>query len=70
MDATAIIQRCGGDAAVASAIDRPRNTVFYWRRRNSIPAPYWKTLVDLAKASGQHLTFEDLAAHRAGHATP
>lgn len=70
MDATTIIQRCGGDAVVASATERERNSVFYWRRRNSIPPRYWKTLVDLAKASGQHLTFEDLAAHRAGQATP
>lgn len=65
MDATTIIEACGGTAAVARATGAPVNTVTYWRRRGSIPATYWQSLVGQARTIGAAVTLETLAAHRA-----
>jgi hypothetical protein len=45
-----------GEAALVAATGVSRFTVQSWRRRNSIPAPYWPKLVDLDAA-----TIEELA---------
>lgn len=65
MDATTIIEACGGTAAVAKATGATPNTVTYWRRRSSIPAGHWQALAQLAKERGAAVTLETLAAHRA-----
>lgn len=46
----------GGTKAFAEAIGAPPNRVNQMRRSDSIPAPYWKSVVDAGLA-----TFEELA---------
>lgn len=52
----AVIERNGGPAKFARAIDADPNTVKAWKRLNSIPAPYWQ-----AVASADLATLDELA---------
>jgi hypothetical protein len=58
----AVIDRLGGDAVVLEALGLPARArrVDQWRRRGSIPAHYFVTLVNLAKLRGVPLTHEEL----------
>lgn len=46
-----ILARNGGVAQVARLIGVDANNVKGWKRLNSIPAPYWRVLVDHGLAS-------------------
>lgn len=62
-----IIDRNGGPAALARAIDADANTVKAWKRLSSIPAPYWQAIADAELASLAELA-EAAAARRADRA--
>jgi hypothetical protein len=44
-----------GEAALVAALGLSRFTVQSWRKRNSIPAPYWPRLVEMDAASIEEL---------------
>ncbi len=55
-----ILVEAGGPSAVALKLLVPPGNVKQWRRSNSIPAPYWKAMVDHGFA-----TLEELASSAA-----
>jgi hypothetical protein len=50
-----IITRNGGSAKVARTIGVEPNNVKGWKRLDSIPAPYWRQMVDCGLASYSEL---------------
>lgn len=57
-----VIERFGGAAKMATAIDEPANTIRQWAARDSIPARCWQSIVIAAEKQGlSGVTFEVLA---------
>lgn len=50
-----IIERAGGSTALGAKIEVDPNTVKAWKRTDSIPAGYWRVLVDEGLASFREL---------------
>lgn len=50
-----IIIDAGGPAAVSKLVPAAAGTVKQWRRTNSIPAPYWRSIADHGLASLEEL---------------
>lgn len=57
-----IVVDAGGPDAVAGITGAQPGTAKQWKRADSIPAPYWKALVDAGKATLEELA--DAAASR------
>ena len=48
-----VIDRLGGNQAVAAAVGVATNSVCYWRCRNSIPIQHHDALIQLARKVGE-----------------
>lgn len=46
---SALIDKLGGPAKTARAVDMDPGTGRQWKRRNNIPATYWSKLIDHAR---------------------
>lgn len=63
MRVSELIGLLGGRDTVASACGVRQNTVSCWSTRDSIPAPYWKAVEDLASRLGKNaVTFDVIRA--------
>lgn len=61
-----LLEHMDGAPAVAEGLGIPAPVVFNWRKRGSIPAPWWAPLVALAERKGRSgVTLETLAAMHA-----
>jgi hypothetical protein len=69
-----LLEHMDGAPAVADGLGIPAPVVFNWRKRGSIPAPWWVPLVALAERKGRSgVTLETLAemhAKKPSGATP
>ena len=63
MGASEIIEKVGGQAAVAAITDSEPNTVVYWVRRGRIPTKHFPAILRLAQEVCAHdVTHEALLA--------
>lgn len=62
MDAREIIEKFGGQSALAALIDKGQSTVSYWAKTGSIPAKWQPRLLLLAIKHGIPLTASDFVA--------
>ena len=60
MDARGIVERLGGQSAVARLIGKGQSTVAYWVKAGSIPARWHPVLLEAATRVGVPLTADDL----------
>lgn len=60
MSARKVIEKFGGQTALAKLLGRQQSTVSYWVKTGVIPAKWWATLLQLAKERGVQLDTEDL----------
>jgi len=60
MDASRVIEKFGGQSALARMIGKGPSTVQYWAKSGSIPAKWHTTLLQLATARSVDLTPRDL----------
>lgn len=60
MDAKAVIEKFGGQSALARLIGKGQSTVAYWAKSGVIPAKWHQQLLDLAKSNGVRLTELDM----------
>ena len=60
MDARGIVDRLGGQSAVARLIGKGQSTVAYWVKAGSIPSRWHQTLLEAAEGLGVPLSAEDL----------
>lgn len=60
MDVRDIVNRFGGQSALARMIGKGPSTVAYWVRENTIPSKWHSTLLELARERGINLTSADL----------
>lgn len=60
MDARGIVERLGGQSAVARLIGKGQSTVAYWVKAASIPARWHAVLLEAAARVGVPLTADDL----------
>jgi hypothetical protein len=57
-----VIDKLGGSAALARAINERDGTIRQWRQRDSIPPEYWSRIVSFAKKQEKDkVTIEALA---------
>jgi hypothetical protein len=61
MEARDIIEKFGGQSALAEALDKGQSTVAYWAKTGTIPMRWWPKLMLLASRRGLDLTVTDLA---------
>src|SRR5665213_2435352 len=60
--AKTIIDRFGGQTALAEAIGKPQSTVQYWSRTGSIPAKWHPLVIEAAQRKGIEVASVDLVA--------
>lgn len=59
MGARVIIEKFGGQSALASLINKRQSTVSYWAKSDTVPAKWQQKLLDLAKEQGVDLSPEE-----------
>lgn len=69
MDARGIVERLGGQSAVARLIGKGQSTVAYWVKAGSIPARWHQALLEAAGHLGVSLSAEDLIGKQSSKAT-
>jgi hypothetical protein len=60
--AQAIIERFGGQTALAEAIGKPQSTVQYWNRTGTIPAKWHSLIIKAAEIKGVEVAPSDFVA--------
>lgn len=70
MDARGIVERLGGQSAVARLIGKGQSTVAYWVKAGSIPARWHQVLLEAAGQLGVSLSAEDLIGKQLTATTP
>ena len=69
MDAKAIVDRFGGQSALAKLLGKGQSTVAYWVKTGSIPARWHAQLVSIARGAGIDLPSELFSYVSSGNAT-